>query len=99
MVYYLTIPSLEDVCMWLRNLLFLGLVGGGITALAVNLIPSREPTPLSSYDGNRHRPSDFHSIVEQVDASFRQQWIKNSLNPTSSAADLAVARRLSLGLM
>jgi hypothetical protein len=85
--------------MWLRNLLFLGLVGGGITALAVNLIPSREPTPLTVYDGNHHRLPAFHAIVEQVNASFHQQWLKNSLNPTSPAPDLSVARRLSLGLM
>jgi hypothetical protein len=85
--------------MWLRNLLFLGLVGGGVTALAVNLIPSREPSPLTSYDGAHHRPSDLQAVVEQVDTSFRQQWIKNSQKPAAIAPDLAVARRLSLGLM
>src|SRR5258708_2101741 len=99
MVYYLRIPFREEVSMWLRNVLFLGLVGGGITTLAVNLIPSREPSPLTSYDGSHHRTPELQAVVEQVDASFHQQWVKNSLNPAAMAPDLVVARRLSLGLM
>ena len=58
--------------MWMRNLLFLGLVGGGIVALGANLMPPREPKPVTRYDAGAvpgRRTSAPPST--QVDASFR----------------------------
>jgi Protein of unknown function (DUF1549)/Protein of unknown function (DUF1553) len=85
--------------LWLRNLLFLGLVGGGTIALGLNLLPPRKPDRLSHYDAPNHRDPDFRATVRQVDTAFRQQWASDGLKPAGPAADLAVARRLSLGLM
>src|SRR6516225_6227585 len=84
--------------MWKRNLLFLGLVGGGVVALAANLIPPREPAAITSYDPSRYREGDFNGTVSQVDRSFRRTWEDEGLKIAPTAADLALARRSSLGL-
>jgi len=85
--------------LWLRNFLFLGLVGGGAIALAVNLLPPRKPDPLTRYETREYSDPAFRATVECVDASFRQRWASDGLSPAGRASDLAVARRLSLGLM
>src|SRR5262245_25181591 len=84
---------------WMRNLLFLGLVGGGVIALVVNLMPPRQTKALTSYDASVYRSPEFRSAVDRVDATFRQQWASENLRPAESAPNLLVARRLSLGLM
>lgn len=85
--------------LWLRNLLFLGLVGGGVLALGANLVPPRETNPLTPFDPARYQHPDFRTTVEKVDASFRAQWEAEKLTPAPVASDLQRARRLSLGLM
>jgi hypothetical protein len=85
--------------MWKRNLLFLGLIGGGIVTLGANLMPPREREQITSYDINAHRDADLRATAERVDASFRQQWAEKELEKAPTAPDLAVARRLALGLM
>src|ERR1700722_15194511 len=84
--------------MWRRNLLFLGLLGGGVYALGANLMPPRDPTSLTTYDAVAYREPDFLASVGRVDASFDKQWAAESLKPASTAADLAIARRLALAL-
>ncbi len=85
--------------MWWRDLLFVGLMGGGAVALGINLIPPRAPTPISSYDASAYAATEFRSTVGRVDASFRQQWSEQKISPAPVAPDLVVARRLALGLM
>lgn len=85
--------------LWARNLLFLGLVGGGVIALGANLVPPRETRPLSPFDPARYLDADFRTTVETVDASFRHQWATENLTPAPVTEDLRLARRLSLGLM
>ena len=82
-----------------RDLLFLGLVGGGVFALGYNLIPPREPTPVTTYDAPSYQAADFRATVTAVDASFRSNWFERSISPAAPAPDLTVARRLALGLM
>jgi hypothetical protein len=84
--------------MW-RDLLFIGLVGGGLVALGANLMPPREPAPLTSYDAGAFAAEDFRGVVNRVDASFRQHWAEQEMTPAHAAPDLVVARRLALGLM
>ncbi len=84
---------------WMRDLLFLGLVGGGLFLLATNLLPPRTPTPLTAYDTAAYREPDFRATVEQVNAAFRAQWSTEQVHPAAPASDLLVARRLALGLM
>src|SRR6516162_5543813 len=84
--------------MWLRNLLFLTVLGGGAYALSANLLPPRQTSPLSSYDASAYRDADFVASVNRVNDKFRQQWAAESLQPAPRASDLAVARRLALAL-
>ncbi len=83
----------------LKNVLFIGLVLGGGTALVANLMPPREMTPITSYDADAYRQPDFRAAVERVDESFQRQWASEQIKPTQPALDLQIARRLSLGLM
>ncbi|HEY7312628.1 MAG TPA: DUF1549 domain-containing protein [Gemmataceae bacterium] len=85
--------------MWRRNLLFLGLVGGGLFALGANLMPPRQPKPLTSFDASAYQSPGFRAVVDRVDISFRHQWREQGLRTAPPAPDLAVARRLALGLM
>jgi hypothetical protein len=84
---------------WMRNLLFLGLVGGGTVLLGVHLLPPRVARPLTSYDAGAYQEPDFRATVQRVDTSFRQQWTSAGVRPAAPAPDLLVARRLALGLM
>jgi hypothetical protein len=85
--------------MWKRNLLFLGLLGAGVFALGANLLPPRQPRPVTRYDASAYQADDFRDAVARVDASFRNDWAKKKLEPAPAAPNLAVARRLALGLM
>jgi hypothetical protein len=85
--------------MWRRNLLFLGLIVGGVGALGASLMPPTQPKPLTRFDASAYQAEDFRAIVERVDASFRRTWIKQGLRTAAPAPELAIARRLALGLM
>src|SRR3954453_6346616 len=84
---------------WMRNLLFLGLVGGGVVALIANLMPPRQTKALTPYDSDAYRAAEFRGTVDRVNDTFRQQWASEKLRHAAPAADLLVARRLALGLM
>jgi hypothetical protein len=85
--------------IWARNLLFLAVVGGGVVALAANLLPPRKPAPITRYDTREYQGPAFRSVVARVDASFHQHWHSEGIKPTTTAPDLIHARRLALGLM
>jgi hypothetical protein len=84
--------------VWARNLLFLGLVGGGLAVLAANLFPPAVPPRAQDFDPARDREPDFQALVGQVNAAFRREWEYNKLRPAGRAPDLTVARRLALAL-
>src|SRR4051794_16461711 len=79
MVVYQRIHATGNHPMWLRNLLFLGLVVVGVIALGVNLMPPREPKPVTGHDASAYQAPDFRAAVEAVDASFRRQWAEQKL--------------------
>ena len=84
---------------WIRDILFLGLVGGGLVTLGVNLVPPRDPAPPTGYDAAADRDPEFRAAVAAVDAAVRQKWDEGHLRPAAPAGDLLVARRIALGLM
>lgn len=84
--------------MWMRNLLFLGLVVGGGTALMASLLPPRHVKARTSYDSTAYQKNDFLETINRVDNSFRQLWTTENVRPALIAEDLTIARRLSLGL-
>src|SRR5579885_1596301 len=85
--------------MWRQNLLFLCLIGGGVFALGAGLMPTPQHQSLTHFDASSYQTPDFLDIVRRVDASFRQSWTEQKLEPAPPAPDLTVARRLALGLM
>jgi hypothetical protein len=84
--------------MWKRHLLFLGLIVGTVFALGASLLPPRQPKPRTSYDAAAYRETSFEQIVAAVDAAFAREWAAQQLTPAPRASDLALARRLALGL-
>ncbi len=80
-----------------RDILFLVLVvvsvlsmGAGIWRVAGS--PARRSGERAS------RNSDLGSIVAAVDVTFRDRWARRGVVPAAPASELAVMRRLSLGL-
>jgi hypothetical protein len=84
--------------MWRQNVLFLGLISGGVFALGAGLMPPPRPQMPTRFDASLYRAADFVGIVRRVDDSFRHAWTEQKVQPAPPAPDLAVARRLALGL-
>jgi hypothetical protein len=79
-----------------RDILFVGVVTGGLAALLVSLppvTPTRPAPPSSDPD------PDSQATVDQVDAAFRSQWQFAGIEPAAPAPELLQARRIALGLM
>src|SRR5205823_3319510 len=85
--------------MWLRNLVFLGLLLAGVGAVAAALFPTPTAPRVRHFDPAEQQAAEFRSVVERVDASFRKQWQELNLRPAECADDLQIAQRLSLALM
>jgi hypothetical protein len=85
--------------MWARNVLFLGVVIGGVGTLCGNLLPPRISPPAVPGSSSGPPPPDYQAVVEQVNAAFRRDWAQRHLTPAGRAPDLAIARRLALALM
>jgi len=79
-----------------RDVLFVGVVLGGLAVLLAALptvdLPAPVVTPVES-------DPDFPATVGRVDAAFRAQWQSDRIEPAAAAPDLIQARRIALGLM
>jgi hypothetical protein len=84
--------------MWARNLLFVGLVVGGLGALAAGLFPTLRPVALGTLRARADTEPDFQATVARVNDAFRQQWAREGLRPAAPAPDTTIARRLALAL-
>lgn len=84
--------------MWAKNLLFVAVLVGGALALRASLFPTGTGARRVSFDAAPARADDFRATVAAVDAAFRAEWADRKLAPAPRASDLAVMRRLSLGL-
>ena len=85
--------------MFLRNLLFLTMVTGGILTLGVNLIPPRHGLAPTPGEPESYKTDRFQDTVDRVDASFQKSWSVENIQTALPAEELTIARRLSLGLM
>ncbi len=85
--------------MFLRNLLFLSMVTIGTLTLGFNLIPPRHGLPPTPSNPESYQVDQFQGTVKQVDASFQKSWSADNIQAALPADELALARRLSLGLM
>jgi hypothetical protein len=84
--------------MWARNLLFVGLVGGGLITLAAGLYPPRLPQRLTHVDLTDVSSPDFRDTLTRLDGSWQQNWRSVELTPAPRAPDLATVRRIALAL-
>ena len=86
--------------MWMRNLLFVSLSLVGLLALGAGLSPQYKPIEVKKLDASTTSGSQAEatSVVDRIDASFRQDWQARGLRPAPRADELTIARRLSLAL-
>jgi hypothetical protein len=84
--------------MWARNLLFFGVAGAGLVALAAALYPPRLPNRLRHVDLSATQDAEFRAVVSSIDTTFERQWQGQELTPAPAAAELTILRRLSLAL-
>src|SRR5262245_42353900 len=84
--------------MWLRNLLFIGVILGGLSALGLNLFPRPLAPSKTARQALPTPDTDFSAVVTKVNETFRQQWAELALQPAPRAADLTIIRRLALAL-
>jgi len=81
-----------------RNVVFALLCLGGIAwGFATFLAPKKLPRP-HQFNPAAFKSDDFTAAVRQIDAVFEKDWSDANVRPTSRATDLAIARRLALGL-
>ena len=76
-----------------RDLLFLGVILLGASALTRSLMPAR-PAP----EKVEAKTDDVKEIVAAIDAEFRARWAEQDLSPAPPAPELALIRRIGLGL-
>ncbi len=84
--------------MLVRNLLFVGLIVGGLAALGASLFPPGLPPRAKHFDLDAAREADYRAPAKQIDAVLSSRWPQLELQPAPPAPELAVIRRLSLAL-
>lgn len=84
--------------MWARNLLLAGLVLAGFVGIAAGLLSSDSVEQPVDFDPSRFDDATARSVIDQVDREFEDYWTENEIQPTGRADNLAIVRRLSLGL-
>ena len=84
--------------MGIRDLLFVGLILGASSAVAISLYPPRIESQRTTRT-TRTTPDDgLKATVAKIDAKFREHWREDGITPAAKAPELAVVRRLSLAL-
>jgi hypothetical protein len=81
-----------------KDVLFLGLIAAVVIVVAQQLFPARAGR-VAHHENALAQEASFRATVEQVDTTFRKQWLADKLRIAPPATDLAGARRLALGLM
>lgn len=85
-------------CLWLRNIVFLGLCLVGLGAVAGSLLNRNRVKPPQAADRSVPQTDSFRATVTKVDDEFHAWWTKFSVESAPRADDLTIARRLALGL-
>jgi len=81
-----------------RNIVFVLLCLGGVAwGFATFLAPKALPRP-KHFNPAASKNEDFTSAVRKVDAVFEKSWGDAGVQPAARASDLAIARRIGLGL-
>ena len=83
---------------WAKNVLFLSLVCGGVLLLTIYLMATERIEPPLSYAPKSKSQIDVRTVAAKLDSALEKTWAENELEHAGRADNLAVARRLSLGL-
>ena len=83
---------------WAKNFLFLSLIVGSVSALAFYLLAEDRIENPASFSPNGHQQRDVEAIANRVDEAFRAQWQLEDIDHADSDSNLAIARRLAIGL-
>jgi len=81
---------------FLRNFGLLVCLSIGTLLLTSAFVRPRAPTETRSSSGKADHALD--QIVQDLDESFRNDWVRFGLQPAGKAEDLLIARRISLAL-
>ena len=84
--------------MWKRNVLFFGIILGGVAALRAGLFPPRMNLRGPRNARETVTAPDVQPLVQVLDAELHRQWTEQGLKPAPPAPELAVMRRIALGL-
>jgi hypothetical protein len=85
--------------MRLRDLIFVSLLLGGGLALGRGVLRPSTSAVTPTEAGQVPRDDDLRCIVTEIDAEFRRGWGEKGIRPAPPAPELALLRRLSLGLV
>src|SRR5689334_6314921 len=98
--------------MWLRNCVFVAVCLAGAGLVGNTLLRRERVTPPRAGSrvqegGDRNQASgvrgqetgEFAKSVSKLNATFRDHWKREGLQPAARADHLAIARRLSLALV
>ncbi|MDG1874391.1 MAG: DUF1553 domain-containing protein [Mariniblastus sp.] len=83
---------------WGKNILFLLLIAGSLSALTLFLMASDRIENPASFRPNSDQHADVVRAALKVDAAFEGQWSESELSSAERSLNLTIARRLSLGL-
>lgn len=84
--------------MLIRNLVFLGLIIGGIAFVGYTLFPEEVPQHAPQFSPEPFQEDDFRQTVAKVNTAFRKEWSDNQVEPAGRATDMQIVRRISLAL-
>jgi hypothetical protein len=70
----------------------------GFALIAARLLSSDRIEDPLKLDRQRYQRPEYRTLIDQIDREFEQHWQDNGLEVAPRADDLAIARRLSLGL-
>ncbi|MBW3598229.1 MAG: DUF1549 and DUF1553 domain-containing protein [Planctomycetes bacterium] len=95
-----SIPQPRGAAVLARRLLFGLVCVAGLTALLGGLLygTANGPADPPGYDPARFHNAEFREVVQRVNQEFEERWQEAGVSPAPRASDLAIMRRISLGL-
>ncbi|MCC9609705.1 DUF1549 and DUF1553 domain-containing protein [Blastopirellula sp. JC732] len=86
--------------IWLRNLLFIAICCVAVSAVIGGLVVPQRPPQVAeiAHSLGPVERNEIQAVAVRVDEQFHETWTEAGLEPAPAADDLALIRRISLGL-
>ena len=81
-----------------KDLFFLSLVFGGVTALTFTLLRVEKVDSPESSMAKELVLADVSEVASAIDSAFAEEWASSGLVSAGDVDNLLVARRISLGI-